>query len=81
LIGEIPVLARLRYCVIFMYPGDHNPPHFHVVGFDGRDAQVRLGAWTVINGSVDRRALQEAVEWARENPVFLEDRWNELFNS
>ena len=74
----MPVLVRLQYCVIAMYPGDHNPPHFHVNGLDGRDAQVRLATLTVLNGEVDRRALREAVEWASHNAALLEERWNDF---
>ena len=74
----MPVLVRLQFCVISMFSNDHNPPHFHVYGVDGRDAQVRLGALNVINGTVDRRALKEAVEWARQNTVFLEETWDDL---
>ncbi len=77
----MPVLVRLQYCVISMYANDHNPPHFHVVGLDGRDALVRLGALTVLNGEVDRRALKEAIEWARKNPDFLEEAWDDFQNS
>ena len=73
----MPVLVRLQYCVIFMYPKDHNPPHFHVVGLDGRDAQVRLGVLTLLNGQVDRRALKEAVAWAEDNRDFLQEMWND----
>ncbi len=76
----MPVLVRLQYCVISMYANDHNPPHFHVVGLDGRDALVRLGALTVLNGEVDRRALKEAIEWARKNPAFLEEAWDDFQN-
>ena len=76
----MPVLVRLQYCVIFMYPNDHNPPHFHVVGLDGRDVQVRLGTLSVLNGTVDRRALKEAVEWARQNPVYLKETWDDFQN-
>ena len=76
----MPVLVRLQFCVITMYPNDHNPPHFHVVGGDGRDALVRLGSLAVLNGEVDRRAMKEAVEWARLNEGFLQESWNDFQN-
>ena len=76
----MPVIVRLQYCVISMFANDHNPPHFHIYGVDGRDAQVRLGALTVINGEVDRRALKEAVEWAKQNTDFLAETWNDYQN-
>ena len=77
---EMPVLVRLQYCVITMFANDHNPPHFHVVGLDGRDAQVRLGALSVLNGDVDRRALKEALEWARGNEDLLREAWDDFQN-
>ena len=76
----MPVLVRLQYCVITMYPNDHNPPHFHIVGLDGRDAQIRLGALSVLNGEVDRRALKEAVDWAKMNPDYLKETWDDFQN-
>ena len=76
----MPVLVRLQYCLILMYPKDHNPPHFHVVGLDGRDVQVRLGTLAVLNREIDRRALKEAVEWARQNPAFFQEKWDDFKN-
>lgn len=76
LIGDMPVIARLRYCLIAMYFEDHNPPHFHILGLDGREAQIRLGDLSVMNGSADRRAIAEAVEWARQNEAFLRETWD-----
>lgn len=74
----MPVIARLQFCLIAMYFEDHNPPHFHVLGLDGREAQVRLSDLTVLNGAVERRALKEAVDWARANEAFLKDTWNDF---
>lgn len=76
----MPVLVRLQFCVISMFANDHNPPHFHIYGIDGSDAQVRLGALTVINGTVDRRALKEAIAWASQNADFLEETWDDFQN-
>jgi hypothetical protein len=74
----MPVLARLRYCLIAMYFEDHNPPHFHVLGNDGREAKVRLVTLELLHGDVDRRALREALAWARDNAVFLEETWRDF---
>lgn len=75
----MPVLARLRYCVILMYFEDHNPPHFHVRDSDGREAEIRLGTLEVLKGRIDRRAVSEALEWARGNEKFLEETWDDFF--
>ena len=74
----MPVLVRLQHCLIAMYFEDHNPPHFHVLANDGREAQVRLGSLRVLNGEVDTRALTEAREWARRNEDFLKETWDDF---
>lgn len=75
----MPILARLRYCLVLMYFEDHNPPHFHVRDRDGREAEVGLKSLEVLKGDVDRRALREALEWARENEDFLAETWDDFF--
>ena len=59
-----------------MFFADHNPPHFHVLGREGT-AQVRIDTIEVMAmaGKLD---LREAIEWARENHVFLKGKWDEL---
>lgn len=61
-----------------MYFRDHNPPHFHVLANDGREAQVRIDGLQLLNGEVDRRALDEAREWATRNEAFLKETWDEF---
>jgi hypothetical protein len=73
---EMPVIARLRYCLIAMYFDDHNPPHFHILGNDGREALVRLGDLAVLKGNVERGALKEALDWAAANEAFLRETWD-----
>jgi len=43
----------LQQCLIAMYFEDHAPPHFHVLGNDGREAQIELATMTVLRGDVD----------------------------
>ncbi len=59
-----------------MYFGDHNPPHFHVLGREGA-AQVRIDTLDVIamSGKVD---LREALDWAAGNQADLQAKWQEL---
>jgi Domain of unknown function (DUF4160) len=74
----MPVIARLQFCLIAMYFEDHNPPHFHILGHDGREAKVRISDLTLLNGDVDRRALKEAVAWAKANGPFLKETWDDF---
>ncbi|HBG97899.1 MAG TPA: DUF4160 domain-containing protein [Rhodobacteraceae bacterium] len=59
-----------------MYFEDHNPPHFHIIGNDGREAEVLIDGLTVKKGAVDRRALREALDWAQENRTLLTETWD-----
>jgi hypothetical protein len=76
----MPTIARLQYSMIWMFFQDHNPPHFHVRGLDGREVWVRISDLTVIKGEMDRRALTEALNWASANQQFLQETWNDFQN-
>jgi Domain of unknown function (DUF4160) len=72
----MPRLIRFSASEIAMYFADHNPPHFHVLGRDGA-AQIRIDTLEIINmsGKLD---LREALDWAEENKVLLELKWEEF---
>jgi hypothetical protein len=72
----MPIIVRLRYCVIRMYFRDHNPPHFHVDTPEAK-AVVAIRTLEVIDGEVDRRALREATDWAEANYDRLWEAWRE----
>jgi Domain of unknown function (DUF4160) len=63
-----------------MYANDHNPPHFHILGHDGREAEVMLRDLTIRKGTVDRRAVREAADWAMANRDLLQETWDDLQN-
>lgn len=71
--------ASLTNCKIYIYPGDHNPPHFHLRGPDSR-ALVEIVTLEVIAGKVSKKDLAEAREWARkeENLALLVAEWRRL---
>jgi hypothetical protein len=72
----MPRLARFSASEIAMFFGDHNPPHFHILGREGA-AQVRIDSFEVINQS-GRIDMREALQWAAENRALLEAKWSEL---
>ena len=74
----MPVIARLRLSVIAMYFDDHNPPHFHILGNDGREAEILIRDLSIRKGDVGRRALKEALDWAAESEALLWERWNDF---
>lgn len=73
----MPTLARLGTVLVRMYADDHVPPHFHVVTPD-REALVGIATLEVLQGSIDRRSLDVALEWARANMDLLRNEWMRL---
>lgn len=74
----MPTITRLRNATITMYAADHQPPHFHVRTRDGREALVVIATMSVLSGSIARRELAEAIEWAKANTETLTAKWQEL---
>lgn len=77
--ANMPTLARLPACKIVMYAGDHLPPHFHIIGSDGREALVEIASLTVLRGSVGKAAMAQAKAWlATVDAGLLNAKWSEL---
>ncbi|MGB3553845.1 MAG: DUF4160 domain-containing protein [Jannaschia sp.] len=72
----MPIIVRLQFCVIRMYFMDHNPPHFHVDTTDG-GALYTIRTLKHMEGSVDRKAEAEALQWAEKNRFILWRYWKE----
>jgi hypothetical protein len=73
------VEAPLSNCKIYIYPGDHNSPHFHLKGPNSK-ALVDIVTLEVIAGRASRKDLAEAKEWAAkpENLAVLVSEWRRL---
>jgi hypothetical protein len=71
-------LIRLQKSKLTMYPGDHNPPHFHVLANDGSEALIDLASLRMIDGMVRPAVLKEALAWASQNGALLATKWKEL---
>ncbi len=74
----MPTLYRRGNWKITMYFRDHEPPHFHIVTRDHREAQVRISDLTVITGAVQSKTLRSALTWANGNKFVLRAKWREL---
>ena len=75
----MPTLIKLGKLKIQIFADDHNPPHFHVVTPD-HEALIRIEDLGIHRGSMDRRSLETALAWARQNKEVLENGWKR-FNS
>lgn len=61
-----------------MYAADHLPPHFHIIGNDGREALVEIASCKVLRGSVDKAAMKEVQIWWLIASEGLKEKWKEL---
>lgn len=61
---------------IWVYPKDHAPPHFHLIGPDTA-AMVDLRDLQVIAGSYKRRDLRDALVWAADHTEELWEAWRQ----
>lgn len=72
----MPEVSSFYGIIISMYPGDHNPPHFHVRYNEFR-AIIEIEDKKVI-GEMPNRALKIVFEWLDIHKEELIDNWNEL---
>ncbi len=59
----MPQLSRFFGIIIYMYYGDHLPPHFHVE-YNEFSAKISIQTLDVIKGELPNRVLALAIEWA-----------------
>jgi hypothetical protein len=60
----MPTIQRFSNCKVTINPMDHNPPHFHVLFNDGREAWVAIASLAVLHGAVSKRELADVLAWA-----------------
>ena len=73
------ISAALSNCKIYLYPGDHNPPHFHLRGPNSK-ALINIVTLEVMAGKVSKTDLAEVRAWAAkpENLALLVAEWRRL---
>lgn len=59
---------------IYMYFGDHNPPHFHVT-YNEYAAMIDIKTGEIISGKLPVRALSMIQEWTEANCKQLMLNW------
>ena len=72
---EVPRISSFYGIVIAMYhQEEHRRPHFHAA-YAGADASIAIDTLEVLAGSLPRRALSFAREWARLHRDELIANW------
>ena len=77
-VNIMPEISSFYGIVISMYPGDHNPPHFHVRYNDYR-AIIEIEG-EIVTGEMPNRALKFVFEWLGLHRDEMMDNWNKLQN-
>ena len=70
----MPKLSEFFGIAIYMYWGDHGPPHFHV-RYAGHKASISIADLSLVAGSLPPRALALVVEWAGLHREELQVAW------
>src|SRR5258708_38021034 len=70
----MPSIWRLLGIVIYIYHGDHAPPHFHA-RYAGKEALYEIETLRIYRGSLPRRAHKLVLEWADLHRRELMDNW------
>jgi Domain of unknown function (DUF4160) len=75
----MPEIVRLSNSRICIFPDDHTPPHFHLVGPVWK-ISIEIATLELLRGKAPRADLREAIQWARvpENLVTLVNAWRRL---
>lgn len=70
----MPKLSEFFGIAIYMYWGDHGPPHFHA-RYGGEKASIAIADLSVLAGSLSPRVLGLVVEWGALHREELEVAW------
>ena len=70
----MPTISAFYGILIRMYFDDHAPAHFHAV-YGEFEAVIDIRALSIIRGSLPRRALQLALDWAELHQAELAADW------
>lgn len=75
----MPELARFGAFKICVFPGDHLPAHFHVLG-RGWSVMIEIVSLRILKGAGPRGSVEEAIAWARvpDNSYRLCHEWRRL---
>jgi hypothetical protein len=70
----MPTISEFFGVKIFLYYGDHNPPHFHAE-YSGEEACIAIGTFAVICGGLPPRVIGLVLEWAVAHRTELMENW------
>lgn len=70
----MPRIAEFYGIVIYIYFGDHSPPHFHAI-YGRYEAEIEISTGGILVGTLPTRAERLVREWSRKYRRELEQNW------
>ena len=73
-LDQMPRLSEFYGIAIYMYFGDHNPPHFHAI-YAEHEALVRIDNGSLLRGELPRTAAHLVDQWRELHQDELLKNW------
>ncbi len=70
----MPRISEFFGILIYMYFGDHDPPHFHAL-YGEYEAIISIPDGEVLQGSLPRKQLAIVLRWSASNWLELMANW------
>jgi hypothetical protein len=71
----LPKVAQLRAIKIYVYVGDHGPPHFHARHANRTEAVIKIGNLKIMVSDLSSKDEQRVIAWARSHQALLRRHW------
>jgi hypothetical protein len=72
--GGVPRISEFFGILIYMYFGDHDPPHFHAL-YGEHEAVIHIISGKVLEGHLPRKQLNAVLEWRSQHEMKLFLNW------
>lgn len=77
LFAQRELVGKIQNLKLYIYPKDHNPPHFHVRSPDF-DASFNILTCEIINGNIDLKSYKKIKIWHESSIELLINTWENL---
>ena len=73
----MPTIATLDGIRIYIYFGDHNPPHVHAYAAEN-DGKFRIADSVMIAGDLPTKDQRKVRDWLNDNREIAAQKWREI---
>jgi hypothetical protein len=73
----MPRISYFYGILIYMYPDDHNPPHFHAK-YNEFEEFITIKDLALLEGKLPAKAHALVIEWASQHQKELMDNWDNM---